>query len=136
MAISLSDLPKKRAPAASRHAAGFDCAIDLVHLSRQTLGDRSLEIELLRLFERQCQMIVARLDGATSSGDCIVRRDLAHTLKGSAQAVGAMAVAAAAAKYEELMRSSQDEAAAEALMDLREAAEDARRAVVSLLPEG
>ena len=35
--------------------------IDLVHLSRQSLGDRALEIELLTLFERQAEQIAARL---------------------------------------------------------------------------
>ena len=35
--------------------------IDLVHLSKQTFGERDLESELLRLFDRQSRQIVDRL---------------------------------------------------------------------------
>jgi HPt (histidine-containing phosphotransfer) domain-containing protein len=139
MAMAFGDFGQfgqKRSAAASRPASGGECAIDLIHLSRQTLGDRALEVELLRLFERQCEQIVGRLDGAAPSGDRRTRQDLAHTLKGSAQAIGARAVAAAAGLYEDLVGSSQDEAATQALAALRSAAEDARRAVASLLVEG
>lgn len=77
-------------------------AIDLVHLAQQTLGDRELEIELLTLFERQAGIIMARL--RQEGGDCDKwRHDLSHTLKGSARAVGAMRVAAAAQYYEDAM---------------------------------
>ena len=73
------------------------CPIDLVHLSRQTFGERDLEAELLRLFDRQSAQILARLsEGAQGRW----RADLAHTLKGSARAVGAFDVAAAAEAYE------------------------------------
>jgi HPt (histidine-containing phosphotransfer) domain-containing protein len=71
--------------------------IDLVHLARQTMGDRELEKELLALFDCQAAQIAVRLrhveNGAASA-------DLAHKLKGSARAVGAGAVAAAAENYE------------------------------------
>ena len=80
--------------------------IDLVHLSRQSLGDRGLEKELLQLFERQAEQIIARLDSEIGSGDRRWRRDLSHTLAGSAKAVGALRVAAAATAYEEALFSS------------------------------
>jgi len=136
MAAAMNDFVQKRGVSAGlRQDSSLDCAIDLVHLARQTLGDRALEIELLRLFERQCEQIVRRLEGPVG-GDRRVRQDLAHTLKGSAQAVGAGAVAAAAARYEDLLGAAQsDEAATQALGVLRAAAQEARRAVASLLPE-
>ena len=66
--------------------------IDLVHLSKQTFGERDLESELLRLFDRQSRQIVDRLtDGPVTESRW--RADLAHTLKGSARAVGAFGVA-------------------------------------------
>jgi len=74
--------------------------IDLVHLSRQSMGDRALETELLALFDRQAVMIMDRLR-QEGGGGRDWRRDLAHTLKGSARAVGAVRVAAAAQCYEE-----------------------------------
>jgi HPt (histidine-containing phosphotransfer) domain-containing protein len=71
--------------------------IDLVHLARQTMGDRALEKELLALFERQAGQIADKLQRAESGA---ATADLAHKLKGSARAVGAGAVAAAAEHYE------------------------------------
>ena len=101
-------------------------AIDLVHLARQSLGDRGLECELLALFERQAGQILARLaqDMATTSAKA--RADLAHTLKGSALAVGANRVAAAAAAYEATSTERQ-------MRTLCRAVDEARNAVASLL---
>ncbi|MGO8739494.1 Hpt domain-containing protein [Rhodoblastus sp.] len=87
------------------HAAAparADTPIDLVHLARQTMGDRELETELLGLFDRQATQIAEKLKtpvaGAASA-------DLAHKLKGSARAVGAHAVAIAADHYEHAARA-------------------------------
>jgi HPt (histidine-containing phosphotransfer) domain-containing protein len=105
------------------------CPIDLVHLSRQTMGDRELELEVLALFERQASHIGGKLVTLESGADHLVRADLAHKLKGSARAVGAFAVASAAENYEHsaragLLRAMDSrqlrEALAEALGALRE----------------
>lgn len=80
--------------------------IDLVHLSRQSLGDRGLERELLQLFDRQAEQIIARLASDIGAADRRWRRDLSHTLAGSASAVGALRVARAASVYEEALFSS------------------------------
>lgn len=77
--------------------------IDLVHLARQSLGDRGLEIELLGLFVRQSEQIMDRLGSQMSGSDRRWRHDLAHTLKGSARAIGAGRVAQAAESYEEAL---------------------------------
>ncbi len=84
--------------------------IDLVHLAKQTFGERDLEAELLRLFDRQSTQIVGRLQDPMMP-DGRWRADLAHTLKGSARAVGAFAVAEAAEAYEAASRSDRDLAA-------------------------
>jgi HPt (histidine-containing phosphotransfer) domain-containing protein len=73
-------------------------ALDLAHLSRQTLGDRALEREVLRLFATQSAALLAVLAKAAGSDD---RRAAAHTLKGSARAIGAWRVAHAAERVEE-----------------------------------
>ena len=81
--------------------------IDLVHLAHQTFGERDLEAELLRLFDRQSTQILARLtDGGLSEGRWCA--DLAHSLKGSARAIGAFGVAAAAEAYETTARNGGD----------------------------
>lgn len=79
-------------------------ALDLVHLARQTLGDRELESEVLRLFATQSRMLLARLKSAEGEE----RRQVAHTLKGSARAIGAWEIAEAAATIEG--GGTQDEA--------------------------
>jgi HPt (histidine-containing phosphotransfer) domain-containing protein len=63
--------------------------IDLTHLSRQTLGDRALEQEVLQLFVQQALMVRDEISGAAP----VERLRIAHGLKGSARSVGAFAVA-------------------------------------------
>jgi HPt (histidine-containing phosphotransfer) domain-containing protein len=67
-------------------------AIDLEHLARMTLGERSLEAEVLTLFERQAAVLLARMRVSAPAAAAA----LAHTLKGSARGIGAWRVAAAA----------------------------------------
>ncbi|WP_330084385.1 Hpt domain-containing protein [Methylocystis iwaonis] len=87
-------------------------ALDLVHLSRQTLGDQALETELLKLFDSQNAQFAARLRAPRQPGDARARADLAHTLKGSARAVGAFALGEAAEAYEEALRRGDERSAA------------------------
>lgn len=78
-------------------SASFERPIDLVHLARQTLGDRSLEQEILALYFKQAQSLLANIEGTV----CLRQRsDYAHTLKGSSRAVGAWHVASAAEALE------------------------------------
>jgi HPt (histidine-containing phosphotransfer) domain-containing protein len=113
-------------------AEASSATLDLVHLSRQTLGDHALERELLTLFERQTTQFAARLVERRRPGDRGSRADLAHTLKGSARAVGAVALGDAAEAYEAALRggSESDAAFCERLL---EEIERARAAVAQLL---
>jgi HPt (histidine-containing phosphotransfer) domain-containing protein len=108
-------------PAEVNHPdASLDCeppppaagVLDLVHLSRQTLGDHALETELLTLFDRQAGQIAAKLAQLRQSGDVASRLALAHTLKGSARAVGAFALGEAAEAYENALAAGEPEGAA------------------------
>ncbi|TXR51095.1 Hpt domain-containing protein [Phyllobacterium endophyticum] len=71
--------------------------IDLVHLTRETYGNRALETEILSLFSRQTCGIVDRLLHANTDE----RVRLAKSLKGSARAVGAFRVAEMAEAIEQ-----------------------------------
>ena len=73
--------------------------VDLVHLARYTLGDRSLEREVLKLFLTQSRIYLARLENAP---DDKTWRDTAHAIKGSARGIGAWHVASAAEAVEVL----------------------------------
>src|SRR4051794_39299858 len=72
--------------------APIEQPIDLGHLHRMTLGERSLEREVLQLFCRQTEILIARMRTAKPA----VTAASAHTLIGSARGIGAWRVAAAA----------------------------------------
>jgi len=64
--------------------------IDLVHLSRQTLGDHNLELEILRLFDEMSHVYYGRLETSTNVGELLTNL---HTLKGAAAGIGAFGLA-------------------------------------------
>jgi HPt (histidine-containing phosphotransfer) domain-containing protein len=99
-----------------------DRPIDLVHLARTTLGDRSLEREVLQLFDRQSALLIARLRNAGPDGVAMI----AHTMKGSARGIGAWRVARAAEAVE-LAGGTESGAALERLA----ATTDEARAVIA-----
>src|SRR5882757_2935722 len=107
--------------------ASDDRPIDLVHLARTTLGDRSLEREVLQLFDRQSSLLIARMRTAAPAG--VVT--LAHTLKGSARGIGAWRVARAAEALE--LAGARDTEIGNALDRLNAASEEARGAIADLL---
>jgi HPt (histidine-containing phosphotransfer) domain-containing protein len=72
--------------------APADQAIDLEHLARMTLGEHTLEREVLTLFDRQAGILLARMRDAVPAAMAA----FAHTLKGSARGIGAWRVAEAA----------------------------------------
>ena len=72
-----------------------DGPIDFEHLQRKTLGDSGLEHEVLAMFSAQSVNLISVL--ASLPKDACA---LAHMLKGSARAIGALGVADAAARLE------------------------------------
>jgi HPt (histidine-containing phosphotransfer) domain-containing protein len=103
-----------------------DGPIDVEHLKRMTLGDADLEREVLAIFSAQAVGLLGAL--ATLPSDAGA---LAHTLKGSARAIGAFAVADAAGGLEALIRSGGDPA--QALAELSDAVAQARAAIDAIL---
>jgi HPt (histidine-containing phosphotransfer) domain-containing protein len=71
--------------------------LDLVHLARQTCGDRPLEAEVLGLFRQQLNLSLDQLKRARGRERSII----AHSLKGSARSVGAFPLARAAEAVEQ-----------------------------------
>lgn len=71
--------------------------IDLAQLERATFGDQALARDVLSLFSERAETLLADIVDAR---DARSRRDAAHSLKGAALGVGAVAVAEAAAELE------------------------------------
>jgi hypothetical protein len=82
-------------------------AIDLTHLSRMTFCDKSLEREVLTLFDRQAELLLGHMRGAAPTAVAA----FAHTLKGSARGIGAAGVATAAEDVEGAANRSTHELA-------------------------
>lgn len=103
-----------------------DGPIDFEHLQRMTLGDAGLEQEVLAMFLVQSARLVATLAAMPSDAAA-----LAHTLKGSARAIGAFAVAEAAGRLEAVIGSGSDARAS--LAELGDAVSLTRAAIEPLL---
>lgn len=96
--------------------------VDLDHLDRHTFGDLTLKRDVLTLFVRHSEDQVARLRRAGSSRE---RRELAHSIVGSARGIGAFPVA-------ELARAIElDPDGDDGRMDALEAAADAARRFIA-----
>ena len=103
-----------------------DGPIDFEHLERMTLGDAAIEQEVLTMFAAQSASLMHTLAAKPADADA-----LAHMLKGSARAIGAVAVADAAARLEMAIASGFDVSAA--LGELGEAVAEARAAIEAVL---
>jgi HPt (histidine-containing phosphotransfer) domain-containing protein len=101
-------------------------AIDRGQLARMTFGDRSLEREVLQLFDRQAGLLLARMH----TGESAAVATLAHTLKGSAASIGATGVVLAAAAVEQAASAAER---AQAIGRLARAIDEACAAIAGLL---
>lgn len=120
---TVKSLDSKDAPS----LAPDDRPIDLVHLARTTLGDRALEREVLQLFDRQSDILIARMRTAAPAAVAA----LAHTLKGSARGIGAWRVARAAELLE--LAGASGSSTDDALNGLTAASDEARIVIAELL---
>jgi len=77
-----------------------DAPVDLSHLARYTGGDKTLNAEILKLFDGQVSEMVGQLRGVLELRDARRWREVTHTIKGAARGVGAFAMGEAAADAE------------------------------------
>ena len=103
-----------------------DGPIDFAHLRTMTLGDESLEREVLAMFAGQAAELAAALAQLPPDAAAI-----AHKLKGSARAIGAARVASAAADLETALQNGDDPANLLAALD--DAVGEARAAIDAIL---
>jgi HPt (histidine-containing phosphotransfer) domain-containing protein len=103
-----------------------DGPIDFEHLKRMTLGDAGLEQEVLAMFAAQSAKLIGTLASLPAEAPA-----LAHTLKGSARAIGAFGVADAATRLEAVLESGADPSGL--LAELGDAVVLARSAIEAVL---
>jgi HPt (histidine-containing phosphotransfer) domain-containing protein len=103
-----------------------DGPIDFEHLKRMTLDDSGLEQEVLAMFAAQSAKLMAALAAVPADAPA-----LAHTLKGSARAIGAFGVAEAAARLEAIVANGADPSSQ--LIELGDAVALARAAIAAVL---
>ena len=103
-----------------------DGPIDIEHLKRMTLGDAGLEHEVLAMFAAQAVSLIGALAALPADAGAV-----AHTLKGSARAIGAFRVADAAEALESRIQNHDDPS--EALAELGDAVAQARTAIDAIL---
>lgn len=106
--------------------------IDFTYLGRFTFGNRELEREVLYLFAQHAPSYLNSLRTAESSK---AWHDAAHTLKGSARAVGAWRVARSAELAEKIVFEAESERLAFAADHASEAVEEAIAYIVQQFPE-
>jgi HPt (histidine-containing phosphotransfer) domain-containing protein len=104
-----------------------DGPIDNAHLDRMTLGDIALEREVLAMFSAQAVGLIAKLTALSAASGSSESSTLAHTLKGSARAIGAFRVADAAEALEAALRNGDDPS--EAMAALKDGVAEARTAI-------
>ena len=106
--------------------APSEASIDVAHLARMTLGDGTLRREVLAMFLKQSRQLLDRLAARPAEGGA-----LAHTLKGSARAIGAFRVAACAEALEAAVRQGGDPS--RALADLQATIAEASCSIEAIL---
>lgn len=97
-AVLNAEHPVFSSPAGESQLEARSRPVDLVHLARQTGGNRSLEEEVLQIFLKQAHKLAREMEQGC---DCDARKLAAHNLKGAARAVGAFNVANCAGNLED-----------------------------------
>lgn len=115
---------------AAHLAAGQD-PIDRAHLARYSLGSPTLEREILGLFLAQLPLSIEQLRFAATDREWQIA---AHTIKGSARAVGAGQVARLALRAEQSSGAADAEVRDRLLSDLEEACETVQAYVEEAFP--
>ena len=110
-----------------------DVPVDLDHLGRYTGGDKSLNAEILRLFDGQISEMVEQLQSILEQRDQKKWRQVTHTIKGAARGVGAFAMGQAAADAEPVDPVAQPDQAGQALKSLKSQGEAVQAFIANYL---
>ena len=112
---------RRKSPPAPEGETFDPLIFDVVHFRRYTQGNAKFEAELIGLFRGQLSSLLDQLGGPGTADDWKLA---AHTLKGSARAIGAVAISDIAATLEVLGFSGGAEIRQSLLRSLRQAITD------------
>ena len=107
--------------------------VDLEHLARYTGGDKTLNAEILKLFDGQVSEMVGQLLSILEQRDARKWRVVTHTIKGAARGVGAFAMGDAAAAAEPVDPAINYDRAVEVIEALRVEGEAVQEFIASYL---
>ncbi len=122
---------KNARPESAGGTNGANRPIDLVHLSRQSLGDPGLEAEILHMFDQLLTNYMARIRKSSGMDETLV---VLHSLKGAAAGVGANNIAVLA-RNAELETRLAGKLSHEFLCDIGMAVEEVRHFIAELLED-
>lgn len=120
-----------RSPEPPALPAGGMEPIDRAHLSRYTLGSPSLEREIMGLFLAQLPLSIEQLRFAATDREWQIA---AHTIKGSARAVGAWQIASLALEAEQSAGIADEDERDRILVALENASETVQTYVEDTFP--
>lgn len=106
--------------------------VDLAHLARYTLGEPTLEREVLELFCTQSVLYLEQMRAAMSDKDW---KNAAHSLKGSARAIGAWRAAQAAERAEALKGDGLTQFRAGSIGEIEASLREAETYIAALLKD-
>ena len=116
----------------SAPAVATERPIDLVYLSKFTMGDKDLEREVLNLFATYSEIYLDRMKDAANDREWL---EAAHTLKGSASGIGAWRVANYAGEVERLEGSDRSKRSVSAIKELSACVNEANTYIEGLMEE-
>ncbi len=104
--------------------------LNLTHLSRYTINDKALELELLGMFREQLQFQTQMLAAAENAEDWNIA---AHSLKGAARSIGAERISRSACALEKAGHDCPDACKREMLAELDRHVSDCLQAIEKML---
>ena len=131
-ALSSSDPSLSQRTAPSGQGAATGGVFDQVAALRRVEGDTELLLEIIEVFLDDSPRLMGRIREALKRKDLKSLEQAAHTLKGSVGNFGAPIAYAAALKLEKIGREGNVERAEEAWMELEEAMEQLKPALILL----
>ncbi|NHO66149.1 DUF4154 domain-containing protein [Aestuariicella hydrocarbonica] len=118
-------------PTSAKHS-GPPC-LDIKSALKNLEGDRELLHELIEMFLQQYPELLQTIETSLQHQQATELRRAAHTLKSSANVVGAETAAAAAAKLEQLAHDNQLNAAEPVIKILKSSLDEAKAALQQIL---